>query len=319
MGTLYNQLTLSERYQIQALHELDFSARAIGRELRRSNKTISRELKRLAMQESYNATEAEKHATDQRRAAPKAKRFDAWHQGQLKRLLTMGFSPEQVAGRMALELPDKALSCSTLYRHIATLNWQQYLPRRGKKRRTASALGAGTALIPNRVDIDERLSIVDDNTELGHWEGDTVYGQDSYLVTLVERVSKLLLTVKVRNKTKGAVADAVCTLLAPYRELCKTITFDNGGEFAAHESMAEKLDCKIYFAKPYHSWERGLNENTNGLLRRYYPKGMALSQVSHDDIKRTAFLINARPRKALEYLSPLEYLAGRRVSLMARI
>jgi IS30 family transposase len=319
MGTLYSQLTLSERYQIQALHELDFSARAIGRELGRSNKTISRELKRLVTQEVYSATGADRDASDQRRAAPKAKRFNTWHQEQLKRLLKMGFSPEQVAGRMALESPDNTISCSTLYRHITRLNWQQRLPRRGKKRRTSAALGAGAALIPNRVDIDERPSIVDSNTELGHWEGDTVYGQDSYLVTLVERVSKLLLTVKVPNKTKGVVADAVCDLLAPYRKLCKTITFDNGGEFAAHESMAKQLDCNIYFAKPYHSWERGLNENTNGLLRRYYPKGMALSQVSHGDVERTAFLINARPRKALEYLSPLEYLAGRRVSLMTVI
>jgi len=319
MGTLYSQLTLSERYQIQALHELDFSARAIGRELGRSNKTISRELKRLATQKAYSATEADRDACDQRRSASKAKRFNTWHQEQLKRLLNMDFSPEQVAGRMALELPDNTISCSTLYRHITRLKWQHRLPRKGKKRRGSAALGAGVALIPNRIDIDERPPVVDSNTELGHWEGDTVYGQDSYLVTLVERVSKLLLTVKVPNKTKGVVADAVCRLLAPYRQLCKTITFDNGGEFAAHESMAKQLDCNIYFAKPYHSWERGLNENTNGLLRRYYPKGMALSQVSHDDIERTAFMINARPRKALEYLSPLEYLAGRRVSLMAAI
>ncbi len=319
MGTLYSQLTLSERYQIQALHELDFSARAISRELGRSNKTISRELKRLAGQEAYSAEKADAHSHDQRHSARKAVRFDSWHQEQLKRLLKMGFSPEQVAGRMALEAPDKALGCSTLYRHITRHNWRQWLPRKGKKRRASAGSGAAAALIPNRIDIDERPPVVDSNTELGHWEGDTVYGQDSYLVTLVERVSKLLLTVKVPNKTKWAVADAVCRLLAPYREFCKTITFDNGGEFAAHEHMAKQLDCTIYFAKPYHSWERGLNENTNGLLRRYYPKGMALSQVSHDDIERTAFLINARPRKALEYLSPLEYLAGRRVSLMMEI
>lgn len=319
MGTLYGQLTLSERYQIQALYELDFSARAIGRELKRSNKTISRELKRLTDCEAYDASEADIHAYDQRRAANKAERFNARHQEQLKKLLAMGFSPEQVAGRITLEEPDNAISCSTLYRHIARLQWRQRLPRKGKKRRGSAGSEAGVALIPNRIDIDERPSVVDSNTELGHWEGDTVYGQDSYLVTLVERVSKLLLTVKVANKTKGVVADAVCGLLAPYRQLCKTITFDNGGEFAAHESMAKQLDCKIYFAKPYHSWERGLNENTNGLLRRYYPKGMALSQVPHDDIERTAFLINARPRKALEYISPLEYLAGRRVSLMMAI
>ncbi len=222
MGPLYSQLTLSEQYQFQALHELDFSTRAISRELGRSNKTISRELKRLVDQEAYSAEKADAH--DQRHSASKAARFDSWHQEQLKRLLKMGFSP----GRMALEAPDKALGCSTLYRHITRHNWRQWLPRKGKKRRASASLGAGVALIPNRIDIDECPPVVDSNTELGHWEGDTVYGQDSYLVTLVERVSKLLLIVKVPNKTKGVVADAVCRLLAPYREFCKTITFDNG-------------------------------------------------------------------------------------------
>ena len=178
---------------------------------------------------------------------------------------------------------------------------------------------AGARLIPNRVDIDQRPHEVDDKEEIGHWEGDTVYGQDGYFVTLTERVSKLFLTLRVANKTKKAVAEAIKQMLKPYRHLCKTITFDNGGEFAAHEEIASSLCCKIYFAKPYHSWQRGLNENTNGLLRRFFPKGMKIAGLSKKEIERAAFLINICPRKALDYLNPIEFLAGKRVSLIVGI
>lgn len=318
MGLHYSQLTLDERYQIQVLHKLQYSARAIARDLGRSNKTISRELKRLG-DKKYSALQAEHHACHKRQRADKATRFTPWHKAQMDRMLTLNFSPEQIAGRIAQEMPQKTLSCSTLYRHVARLNWQQRLPRKGKPRRRLTGSVAGVALIPERIDIDERPEIVDAKTEIGHWEGDTVYGQDSYLVTLVERVSKLLLTTRVPDKTKATVKDAVCRLLGPYREHCKTITFDNGGEFAGHQAMAETLDCSIYFAKPYHSWQRGLNENTNGLLRRYFPKGMVLGALPEEEIRQAEFLINMRPRKALNYQTPLEYLTGTSVSLMLEI
>ena len=115
------------------------------------------------------------------------------------------------------------------------------------------------------------------------------------------------------------MADAIKRMLKPYRHLCKTITFDNGGEFAAHEEIARRLRCDIYFAKPYHSWQRGLNENTNGLLRRFFPKGMKIAELSKKEIERAVFLINIRPRKALDYLNPIEFLAGERVSLIVGI
>jgi len=130
-------------------------------------------------------------------------------------------------------------------------------------------------------------------------------------VTLTERVSKLILTVRVKNKTKTAVSQAIKKMLRPYKSICKTITFDNGGEFAGHASIAQSLSCKIYFAKPYHSWQRGLNENTNGLLRRFFPKGMKIGDVSKNKIDEAQFLINIRPRKALNYFSPIEFLSGK--------
>ena len=228
-------------------------------------------------------------------------------------------TPEQIAGRMKLELPSEAISRQTIYRLVAQRKWHGLLPRKGKRYRKRKGIEAGAHLIPNRVDIDERPACVDLKEEVGHWEGDTVYGQDSYLVTLTERVSKMLLTVRVKNKTKKAVARAIKKMLKPFKDICKTITFDNGGEFAAHESIARALGCKIYFAKPYHSWQRGLNENTNGLLRRFFPKGMKIGGLSKKEIEAAQGSINMRPRKALNYLSPLEFLAGRRVSLIVGI
>jgi IS30 family transposase len=178
---------------------------------------------------------------------------------------------------------------------------------------------AGAHLIPNRVDIDQRPKEVDDKQEIGHWEGDTVYGQDGYLVMLTERVTKLLLTCRVKNKTKKLVSKAIKKLLKPFKHVCHSITFDNGDEFAGHQSIAKALKCKTYFAKPYHSWQRSLNENTNGLLRRFYPKGFAIGQLTEQDIADTQMLINFRPRKTLNYLTPIEVLLNKRVSLIAAI
>ncbi|MBP6520587.1 MAG: IS30 family transposase [Shewanella sp.] len=132
-------------------------------------------------------------------------------------------------------------------------------------------------------------------------------------------VSKLFLTRRVHNKSKKVVTEAMKQMLKPFKTICKTVTFDNGGEFADHQKLKQHIGCDTYFAKPYHSWQRGLNENTNGLLRRYFPKGVSIGQFSEQDIKQAEFLINTRPRKALNYLSPYEFLSGKRVSLIAEI
>lgn len=315
MGTRTSQLTLKERYQIEALNGQSHSARAIAQRLHRSNKTISRELGRCS---PYCAESAHRQALQRRHGALKYTKLDFAMQVQID-LQLKNASPEQIAGRMRLERCTKAVSCSTIYRWIYRLNWRSRLPRKAKPYRKRASSEAGVKLIPERIDIDERPAIVDENTEIGHWEGDTVYGQDGYLVTLVERVSKLLLTRRVPNKSKKTVGRAIKQMLKPYQAICKTITFDNGGEFAGHQSIAQKLGCRIYFAKPYHSWERGLNENTNGLLRRFFPKGVEIGKIPKSRIDDAVFRINTRPRKVLNYLSPLEFLVGKRVSLMLAI
>jgi IS30 family transposase len=318
MGTLYNQLTLDERYQIQALSKLDFSAREVARRLDRSNKTVSKELRRCSPG-AYCAKTAHRNADVKKRTASKNNGRTEDVIRQIDWLLGLDLTPEQIAGRMTLEGCAQSISRQSIYRYIAYKQWRHRLPRKGKRYRQRKGAEAGVHLIPHRVDIDKRPAIVEENSELGHWEGDTVYGQDGYFVTLVERVSKVFLTMKVKNKTKKLVSLAIRKLLKPYQHICKTITFDNGGEFADHRVVANALKCKIYFAKPYQSWQRGLNENTNGLLRRYYPKGMKIGALSKQQIEQVQFTINMRPRKALDYLSPYEFLAGKRVSLMLSI
>ena len=295
MKNQYKQLTLEDRYQIQALNKLDLSARKISLLLGCSNKSISRELSRC-QGAGYNAESAHLDSINKRKKAIKSSKHGAV-KDIVQSLLWLNLSPEQIAGRMKREALDTSLSCTTIYALIKIHGWQGLLARKGKPYKPRKGVDAGAKLIPNRVDISKRPTIVDAKEEVGHWEGDTVYCQDSYLVTLTERVTKTLLTCRVKNKTKKLVTRALIKMLKPFKNICKTVTFDNGGEFAGHEKLAKAIGCKVYFAKPYHSCQRGLNENTNGLLRRYFPKGMSIASLSAKVIKEAEFLINMRPRK----------------------
>lgn len=315
MNNQYKQLTLCERYQIEGLKKLGFSARKIADEMARSNKTIARELKRCSKND-YSAEAAHAKATTIRSEARKLTKRGQALIDKVKGCLKFHLSPEQISGRLAKEQPSLKVCHNTIYRIINEQGWQCKLTRKGKPYRARKGQEAGVKLIPNRVDIDQRPAHVDAKEEIGHWEGDTVYGQDGYLVTLTERVSKTLLMRRVKNKTKKAVSKAIKRLLKPFKHNCHSITFDNGGEFADHQSIAKALKCDIYFAKPYHSWQRGLNENTNGLIRRFYPKGFAIGKLTEQEIYTTQLLINLRPRKTLDYLSPVEVLFGKSVSLI---
>jgi IS30 family transposase len=318
MNNQYKQLTLKERYQIEGLNELGFSARTIATKMERSNKTITRELRRC-LTNKYCAKAAHANASTIRRQARKFTKRSQELIDKVEGSLKLSFTPEQIAGRLAREMPTLKVCCNTIYSIVFAQGWRHKLARQGKPYKPRKGAMAGAHLIPNRVDIDQRPKEVDDKQEVGHWEGDTVYGQDGYLVTLTERVTKLLLTCRVKNKTKKLVSKAIKKLLKPFKHICHSITFDNGGEFAGHQSIAKALKCKTYFAKPYHSWQRGLNENTNGLLRRFYPKGFAIGQLTEQDIADTQMLINFRPRKSLNYLTPIEVLLNKRVSLIAAI
>jgi len=194
--------------------------------------------------------------------------------------LKIDLSPEQIAGRTKLENLSQSVSMHTIYRFIRSQGCRSRLPRGGKKYRRRTATHAGAKLIPNHVDIEQRSVDVDLKKTVGHWEADTVHASDGYFVSLVERKTKLFLFQRIQRKTKSEVAKAVIRLLKPFKKKCDSMTFDNGGEFADHEFIAKRLKCRTYFAKPYHAWQRGLNENSNGLLRRYFPKKTSIASIS---------------------------------------
>ena len=186
------------------------------------------------------------------------------------------------------------------------------LRRRGKKPNVTAGRDRGRGCLPNRVDISERPEGVAAKSRVGDWEVDTVIGKGhrGVLVTLVDRMSKLVLIQKVRRKTAVAVGEAICTRLAPYP--VHTVTADNGKELARHETMARTLSASFCFARPYASWERGLNEHTNGLIRGYFPKGTDFQAVTAAAVQRVPEAFNTRPRQVLGYRTPQEVMAAAR-------
>ena len=187
-------------------------------------------------------------------------------------------------------------------------NLWRSLRRRGKRYNKRAGKNAGRGLIPNKIDISDRPAIVAHKARLGDWEGDTVAsaGHKGGLLTLVERKSLLTKISKLRRSTARATQKATVRRLKPIGNFVHTITFDNGKEFAAHQGIAHALTAKIFFATPYHAWERGLNENTNGLIRDFFPKGTDFSTISNAEVAKVERLLNARPRKSLGFRSPQE-------------
>ena len=167
-------------------------------------------------------------------------------------------------------------------------------------------------MLKNRIGIEQRPAIVDKRSRIGDWEGDTVIGHahQGVLVTLVERKSRYTLACQLESRHSSKVTPAIIALLRPHKAHCKTLTFDNGKEFAEHEFIAQCLKVKVYFAHPYCSWERGLNENHNGLLRQFFPKKTNLLKVSQDEVNDAVYRLNHRPRKCLSYRTPHEIFYG---------
>ena len=225
--------------------------------------------------------------------------------------LSKYFSPVQISG--VLKKDGIRISHETIYKMI----WKdkrdggslyKYLRHKDKHYHKRGKITAGRGLIPDRVDISERDKVVDSKLRLGDWEGDTLIGADhkGAIVSLVERKSKIALFRLVSNKSKEAVTTAIDSMLKPYKNKVLTITFDNGGEFAGHKIISKALGAKCYFARPYCSWERGLNEHTNGLLRQFVPKKTMFDTLLHEDIEKYQNLINNRPRKVLDFNTPID-------------
>jgi len=312
-------LTITERATIQILRKQNMNPKQIAKELRRATSTITRELNRNGQSSGYDAERAQRKYIQRREACRPANKLG--HQPLRGYVVTKirdeEWTPEQVANRLPIEYPNDSrmrISHEAIYQAIYTQDSLHFLigslpqsrPKRRKRGQGKSRRGPS---IPNRIGIEQRPPEVDTRTLIGHWEGDTVIGKnnDGFIVTLVERSSRILHAVITSSKETVEVVGAVVeTLLDRPPSWLKTITFDNGTEFASHQTIKEKLGMDIYFAAPYSAYQRGTNENTNGLIRRFLPKQTSFKALTQSQLDDIVHKINNRPRKCLGYRTPCE-------------
>jgi transposase, IS30 family len=304
----YQQLTQEQRYQIYAFMKAGFNRTQIAAEISVHKSTVSREVRRNRGQRGYRPKQAHELARtrQQLRVAPRIAP-QTWQ--QIEQLLRQQWSPEQISGRLKLE-HQPSVSHERIYQHISrdkrgggTLS-QDLRCRKTRRKRYGSYDRRGQ--LPNRRSIDERPAIVERKRRIGDWEADTIIGKQhkEAIVSLTERKSKLTRLAKVKQNTAGLVGQVIGAQLQKLP--VHTITSDNGREFAQHQRIAQQLQADFYFAHPYASWERGLNENTNGLVRQYFPKKSEFSKISDRQIKEVEERLNNRPRKTLGYKTPNE-------------
>lgn len=310
----YTQLTQEQRYQIHALMKAEVNQNEIAVIVGVHKSTISREPRRNHGLRGYRPKQAHRFAMA-RRQSKNWPRIgdDVW--ARVEHLLREEWSPEQISLWLEAErairishewiyqyvLQDKSKG-GDLYRHL----------RCQKQRRKRYGGYSRRGQLINRVGIDERPAIVESRTRIGDWELDTLIGKGhkQALVSLTERKSRLTLIRKVERKTADSVSRAIIHLLKPITHRVHTLTSDNGKEFAKHETIADKLKARFYFAHPYASWERGLNENTNGLIRQYFPKNHDFTTITQKEINRVMDKLNNRPRKCLGIKTPNQVFFG---------
>ena len=300
----YKHLSQNERYQIFCLMKEGLNCTEIAKNLGRSTSTISREIVRNKGGRGYRPKQAERLAQERSVGSRNARRIEPDVLKAAFDRIAEQLSPEQVAA----ELP---ISHETLYQHIYADKaaggalWRNLRCQKKRKKRYASGVERRGQIVGRRP-IHERPANVELRRTVGHWEGDTVIGagHKQAIVTLVERKSGYAVLMKVNHKTSELVSSAVIKKLEPIRDRVKTITFDNGKEFAEHARIDEALGSKTYFADPFSSWQRGSNENFNGLLRQYIPKKRPLSTVTDEELKMIERRLNNRPRKRLGFKTP---------------
>jgi IS30 family transposase len=303
----YKQLIEGQRYQIEAYLREGFSYREIGKRLKVSHSTISREIRRNGIRDNHYLPEVAQSKAVKRRCLATKYSVPEPTITFVEFGLNEKWSPEQIAG--VAKLIGYKVSHEWIYGYVQRdklCGGKLFKQLRQSHRRYRKGNRAKRVIIPNRVGIEHRPAIVNSKQRFGDWEADTVLGKQGTgaIVSLVERKSKLYLIRKVQAKSAADVARAIIGMLWKYRRHVRTITADNGSEFCHHEQVAEKLKTDIYFANPYSSWERGLNENFNGLLRQYIRKGTDLRTVTDKQISDVERALNARPRKCLGFKQP---------------
>jgi IS30 family transposase len=315
----YSHISSHERYVIYHLLLWGLSYREIGRRLNRHHTTISREAKRNGrIQGCYWHEPAQQWADERKHKARHHRKQDNKRlYNYVMHRLKNEWSPEEISGRLITDYRDNEMmrvSTECIYNWIykdAQNNGYlfNHLRRHHKKRKKQRKYGSVRGLIPDRVSISERPAIVENRSRIGDWEGDTVEGGKGcgHIATHVDRKSKYLLACKLKDKKSSTMADGTIKLFHKIPKVFrKTLTLDNGKEFAEFKKIENKTGIDIYFSDPYSPWQRGTNENTNGLLRQYFPKGCDLSLVTDEQLALVVKKLNNRPRKSLGYQTPHE-------------
>lgn len=312
----YRQLTVDQRYTIEDMRAKGHSQKQIAAAIGVHPATVSRELRRNSGRYGYCGARADQKARRRRRQAGSRCRIDAQTWELVEQRLRLEHSPEQVSHWLQLRC-GLSVSHTWIYRYVARdkrLGGDLYLHLRHgtKRRRKRYGRPDRRGLIPDRVGIEQRPAVVEQRCRIGDWEMDTVHGcrGGGAVVTMVERRSQYLLMRPVPSLRAEAVTAATVAALAPVRERVLTITTDNGKEMARHRQISEAVGAPVYFAHPYHAWERGLNEQVNGLVRQYFPKGENFRDVEPWQIEWVQERLNHRPRRSLGWRTPHEVFWG---------
>lgn len=309
----YSQLSEEERYFLSSHLARGDSVPAIARELARAPSTLYRELARnLRSTGYYAASVAHSYATARRRRARRGSQYPEECWDLVWALLELQWSPEQIANYLA-RTGQYGISHQTIYRWIrkdrraggTLFRNLRIMPKRRRKRYGSSD---SRGRLQGKRLISERPACVDARSEVGHWEIDTVMGKDRHecVLTMVERMTGEARLAKLPNRTANLVVKAMSRIIAAEPSMFRTLTFDNGTEFHSYKELENQFPVVCYFANPHHPWERGCNENFNGLLRQYLPKGHSLSYIGPRKIDNICRSLNTRPRKRLGFYSPQE-------------
>jgi IS30 family transposase len=321
MQKQYSHLSRVERGQIMFLKMWSLKVSEIARRLGRDKGTISRELRRNISPYAtcYTDESAECWAERRRKAASTRYRLKNERiRSYVEKQLEAGWSPELIAGRIKLDHPGDTISHEAIYLYIYQLEqlarqqYISYLYRSHRRRRKRGTGNGRKSRIPNRISIAERPAAVAVRSDIGHWEGDSLVSSrnTTMLYSLVERRTRMVLLARVRGHDGRRTARAIIRKLDPLpAEVRQTLTLDNGFEHSRHEDVTRTINIKCYFCDPYAAWQRGTNENRNGLIRHYFPKGTDFARLTRAEIKRVELAINSRPMKCLGYRTPLEAAA----------
>jgi IS30 family transposase len=318
----YRHLSLIERDRITEMKSCGMSLRAIAKELGRSPSTLSRELRRNAtpsyrvyLSHRAHARAVTRKKDSGKRAGLKDERIVSY----VREKLALDWSPEIISNKITTDIRGASISHEAIYQYIyhpKTRDREELIASlvRGHRKRKQKSTGRKEhkTKIPNRISIDERPISVDNRSRYGHWEGDSLVSRKSLaaLNSLVERKSRLLMLTRLDRKTAQQTTDAVVQRLKSLPERARrTLTLDNGTENAMHEEITETIGTRCYFADPYASWQRGANEQVNGMVRRYFPKGTNFSKITNEQVAWVESRINNRPRKCLGYKTPAEVAA----------